>query len=141
MLVFIGLGAQAQIHEPVKWSASIEKISNTEAYLVATATIEKGWHLYSQDVPDGGPVATSFEFDTSSKKFKLIGETEEGEGHVVDDKIFEMKIKYFDNKAVFKQKIKFPPNLKIKITGGVAFMVCDDANCLPPTTEELEFSL
>ncbi|UNY97488.1 protein-disulfide reductase DsbD N-terminal domain-containing protein [Zhouia spongiae] len=141
LFLFAAAVTKAQILEPVKWSTSVEKISKTEAYLVATATIDEGWHLYSQDVPEGGPVATTFTYDDSSKKFKLVDKTEEGKGHVVNDKIFEMKIKYFDGKAVFKQKIKLAPNQKLTINGSVEFMVCDDGRCLPPTTEDLKFEL
>ncbi|WP_235444270.1 protein-disulfide reductase DsbD domain-containing protein [Zhouia amylolytica] len=141
LLFFAAAVTKAQILEPVKWSTSVEKISKTEAYLVATATIDEGWHLYSQDVPEGGPVATTFTYDDSSKKFKLVEGTVEEDGHVVDDKIFEMKIKYFDTKAVFKQKIRLAPNQKFTIKGSVEFMVCDDSRCLPPTTEELQFEL
>lgn len=139
MLLFVAITTNGQIHEPVKWSTSVEKISKTEAYLVATATIEQGWHLYSQNVSEGGPVATTFTFDDSTKQFKLMGTTEEEKGHEVNDKVFEMRIKYFEDKAVFKQKIRIAPNQKLTVNGTVEFMVCDDERCLPPTTEKLQF--
>jgi len=76
-----------------------------------------------------------------SPDFDLVGNTSEEEGHTVDDPVFEMTIKYFENKATFKQRIKVLNENSFKILGEVEFMVCDDANCLPPTTVDLEFSI
>lgn len=136
--MFIGVTTYAQIHEPVKWSTSVEKISTYEYYLVATATIENTWHLYSQEVPKDGPIPTSFTFN-KTKMFKLVGSVEEEKGHTVNDAIFNMKIKYFDKKAVFKQRIKSSKGSVIK--GFVEFMVCNDTQCLPPTEVDLEFEI
>jgi hypothetical protein len=139
--LILSVNAFSQIHNPVKWTTAVSKISDTEYDLIATATIQKNWHLYSQNVPEGGPIATKFTFDTSSKKFKLIGNTTEDNGYEVDDKVFVMRIKYFESKAVFKQRIKLSSTKKMSIIGTVKFMVCDDANCLPPTEQDLNFSL
>ena len=128
----------AQIHDPVKWSTSAEKISETEYDLIVTATIEAKWHLYSQNVPADGPIPTTFSFKTSPD-FKLIGKTTEEKGVTVHDPVFEMQIKYFENKAKFKQRIKVLSNKSFKIAGTVEFMVCDDASCLPPTEIDLAF--
>ena len=130
----------AQVFEPVKWSTSVEKISETEFNLISTATIDAGWHLYSQDVPENGPVPTSFIYDDEGGKIKVMGNTMEEEGHTVDDPVFEMRIKYFENKAVFKQKIELNASIKI-VNAFVEFMVCDDEKCLPPTEENLTFNI
>jgi len=130
----------SQIHEPVKWSTSVEKISETEFNLIATATIETNWHLYSQSVPEDGPIPTNFVFEPSDS-YEIVGKVSEEEGHTIDDPVFNMKIKYFENKAVFKQKIKVLTEDSIKIAGEVEFMVCDDASCLPPTFVDLNFSI
>lgn len=128
----------AQIHDPVKWSTSAEKISGSEYDLTVTATIEAKWHLYSQNVPANGPIPTTFSFKTSPD-FKLIGKTSEEKGHTVHDPVFDMEIKYFENKAIFKQRIKLLSEKSFKIAGTVEFMVCDDASCLPPTEIDLAF--
>ena len=130
----------SQIHDPVKWSTSVEKVSDSEYDLVIQATIEGGWHLYSQNVPEDGPIPTTFSFETT-KDFELVGATSEDEGHTVNDPVFNMKIKYFENKAVFKQRIKVLSEDEFNIVGEVEFMVCDDANCLPPTFIDLNFSI
>ena len=130
----------SQILEPVKWTTSVEKTSDTEYILLTKATIEKGWHLYSQDVPEGGPIPTTFTYDDSNENFKIIGNTEEEKGETIDDPVFEMKIKFFEKKATFKQKITIEPGITT-INAFVEFMVCDDSRCLPPTEVDLEFNL
>jgi thiol:disulfide interchange protein DsbD len=140
LFITFSLGMFSQIEDPVKWSTSVEKISDTEFILVSEATIEKGWHLYSQDVPDNGPIATAFTFDVSKGNFSLLGSTEEEEGHTIDDPVFEMEIKFFENSAIFKQRIKTTEDVNA-INGVVEFMVCDDSKCLAPTEIDLVFKL
>ncbi|MDH3322269.1 MAG: protein-disulfide reductase DsbD family protein [Flavobacteriaceae bacterium] len=139
--IFFSAHSNAQIYEPVKWQTSVEKISNTEFDLVVKATIDKGWHLYSQNVPEGGPIATSFSFKNVENVFELIGKTTEGEGHEAFDNVFEMDIKYFESEAVFKQRIKVLTDEEFTIDETLEFMVCDDTNCLPPTEVDISFNL
>lgn len=130
----------AQMYEPVKWSTSIEKLSETEYNLISIATIEAKSHLYSQMVDEGGPIPTTFTYNNKENNFELIEKTLEEEGHTVDDPVFEMQIKYFENKAIFKQKIKLLKDTNT-ITASVEFMACDDKRCSPPTTETLNFNI
>ncbi|WMI64182.1 cytochrome c biogenesis protein CcdA [Aestuariibaculum sp. YM273] len=136
----LSTAAFAQILEPVKWSTAVEKVSDTEYDLVATATIDKGWHLYSQDVPADGPIATSFIYDDSEGNFTIVGNTTEEEGHTIQDPVFEMEIKYFEKKATFKQRIQTEGEVN-SVLAFVEFMVCDDTRCLPPTEVELTFNI
>ena len=138
-LFAISLG-NSQILEPVKWSTSVEKISDTQYKLTSSATIEAGWHLYSQNVPEDGPIATTFTYDDANGAFNIKGNTSEGKGHIVDDPVFGMKIKFFENKAVFKQVVEVVGD-KTTLNGIVEFMVCDDTRCLPPTEVDLVFKL
>ena len=138
-LVFTSLG-YSQILDPVKWKTSVEKVSPTEFDLIVTATIERGWHLYSQNVPDDGPIPTTFSFEGSVNYLKK-GNTKEEVGHTVNDPVFNMKIKYFDKKATFKQRIKIKYSDAFKINASVEFMVCNDTQCLPPTEIDLTFSI
>jgi thiol:disulfide interchange protein DsbD len=131
---------QSQVFDPVKWETTTEKISDTEIDLISTATIDDGWYLYSQDVPEGGPVPTSFVYKTESG-FELIGKTIEEDGHTVDDPVFEMKIKFFGDKAEFRQRIKIVNKELSLVKGEVEFMVCDDEKCLPPTYIDIDFNL
>ena len=138
-LIF-SIHVSAQIHDPVKWQTSVEKLSDTQYKLISKASIEKGWHLYSQDVPENGPIPTSFIYDNSGGKIKIVGNTEEEEGHTIDDPIFNMKIKFFENSTIFEQRIELSEEVNI-VNGFVEFMVCDDSKCLPPKEVDLVFNL
>lgn len=140
LLVIPFLTLQAQILDPVKWETSVVKISETDYDLVATATIDAGWHLYSQTVPENGPIPTSFKF-TPNKAYQKRGNTKEETGHTVQDKVFDMEIKYFDNKASFKQRVRLKGKTPLKVEGIVEFMVCNDSSCLPPTEIDLSFNI
>ncbi|MGJ8592867.1 MAG: cytochrome c biogenesis protein CcdA [Aquaticitalea sp.] len=137
-LIFTSLSLQSQILKPVKWTSSVEKISDSEYTLIATASIDKGWHLYSQEVPDGGPIATLFTFETTSD-FELNGAVSEGKGETVDDPIFGMKIKFFDGVVEFKQRIKVLNKELSIVKGEVEFMACNDEQCTPPNFIDLVF--
>lgn len=136
----IGFNTYSQIYDPVDWETSVEKISETDYILVVNATIEKGWHLYSQNVPEDGPIPTTFTFETKDSA-ELIGAVSEEEGMTIDDPVFNMRIKFFDNKTAFKQRIKVLNQELSIVKGEVEFMVCDDQRCLPPEYVDLEFDL
>nr|WP_315244893.1 cytochrome c biogenesis protein CcdA [uncultured Flavobacterium sp.] len=140
-MLLLSAGMFGQMYNPVKWTTSVEKISDKEYVLKAQAVIQSGWHLYGQYIEEGGPSRTAFSFKNPKKNFELIGKTTEEKGHEVQDKIFDMKIKYFEDKALFTQKIKFTSAEVSNIAADVEFMVCDDSNCLPPSSEELTFKI
>lgn len=140
VLLLLSVFANAQILNPVKWNTSVNKLSETEYELVSTATIEQGWHLYSQNVEDGGPLPTIFTYDDSEGNFNIVGNTTEEDGHTVNDPVFEMEVKYFENKATFKQKIKVTEEVET-INAFVEFMACDDTRCVNPPEADLEFNL
>ena len=139
LTLFLTLNSFSQIVDPVEWSTSVEKISETKYKLITTATIDRGWHLYSQNVPDGGPIPTKFDY-VNDGTFALDGKTKEEEGETVDDPIFEMKIKYFSDSASFEQIVDVTDETT-KIAGTVYFMVCDDSRCLNPTEVDLNFTI
>ncbi|WP_047545097.1 protein-disulfide reductase DsbD family protein [Psychroserpens sp. Hel_I_66] len=128
----------SQILEPVKWKTTVEKISDTEYDLISSTTIESGWHLYSQNVPEDGPIPTTFSYKPNSD-FEIIGNTSEEEGHTVQDPVFQMKIKFFEDKAEFRQRIKILNQELSVVEGEVEFMACDDEKCLPPDYVDLQF--
>ena len=130
----------AQIYNPVKWKTEVAKVSDYEYDLIIKSSIETGWHLYATSVPDGGPVATSFSIK-KNKDFSTIGNIIEEKGKTIQDPVFKMAIKFFEKSATFKQRIKINNEKPFKIDAEVKYMVCNDQNCLPPSTEELEFSV
>ncbi|PXY45993.1 protein-disulfide reductase DsbD family protein [Flavobacterium hydrophilum] len=138
LLLLFSIMAQAQIYNPIKWKTSVVKISDTEYELQAKAIIEAGWHLYSQEVADGGPIPTHFNFIKSSD-FQLIGSVKEEKGKTINDPVFKMQIKFFEKETTFRQRIKVLSSKPFKIKSEAEFMVCNDENCLPPGSDELEF--
>jgi thiol:disulfide interchange protein len=128
----------AKIYDPVKWSFSSEKLNDNEYNLIITAKIEKGWHVYSQFIGEGGPIPTSFKFQPSSD-YKLVGKvTESPKAETAFDKTFDMQIAWHKDQVVFKQKVLLNVP-EAKISGMLEFMVCDDQRCLP--SEEVEFTI
>lgn len=127
----------AQIHNPVTWNTSVLQTENKTVTLVAKASIEKGWHLYAQNIEKGGPIPTTFYYPDH---IALIDDTIEDKGIVVFDDVFEMNLKYFENQATFKQKITLDTGLK-EIKASVEFMACNDGMCLPPKEVSLLFDL
>ncbi len=131
IIVFLITSASyCQIVEPVKWSSKIKKVSDNEYDLIITADIETNYHLYSQKIPEGGPLPTVFIFE-ENENYELVGGMSEDKGHVVNDPTFKMNIKYFNTKATFSQRIKVKSKSHFKISGDIEFMTCNDSNCVP----------
>jgi DsbC/DsbD-like thiol-disulfide interchange protein len=137
-LFVMSTGAFAQIEAPVKWSYASKKISSTEAVVFIKATIQKGWHIYSLNLKDGGPIKTSFEFP-ASKEYSLIGKASEPTPLTKYEKTFTMNVSYFENSVVFQQKIRLKSPKVSAVKGKLEYMTCNDIKCLPP--EDLDFSI
>lgn len=133
------LPAFAQIQDPVKFKTELKTISDTEAQIVFTGKIDGGWHVYSTDLPSGGPISATFNVD-KMQGVELIGKlTPQGKEIENFDKVFEMKLRYFENTATFIQKIKFTDAIYM-IEGYLEYGACNDENCLPPTEVPFNFS-
>ena len=132
MLVLVALTVQAQILQPVKWKIQLNDSGSAEKEIVFTATADKGWHLYDQDLPEGGPVSTSFTFETL-KGAELIGKpTSSVKPTTVYDELFAMNLRWYPGTVSFTQKFKVTDPAKFKAEGEVEFMACNDETCLPP---------
>lgn len=130
----------AQILEPVKWSFDSRKTGDGEYELQFTAKMDNGWHLYSQFVPSGGPIPTSFKFD-KPVGFTLVGKVIEPKPLEENDPNFNMVVKYFTKSVVFTQKVKVISDKPIEVKGFLEFMCCNNQNCLPPTEVNYSFKL
>lgn len=137
LISIISIASYAQILTPVKWSYGAKKIDNEQAIVFIKATIDKGWHIYSQHVADGGPIRTSFRFDKSDD-YTLNGNTSEPKAVSKYEKSFSMNVQYFQQSVVFQQKVKLK-NRQALINGTLNYMVCSNKQCLPP--EDVEFSI
>ena len=139
MLALIALAAQAQILTPVKWKIKLDdKGGAPEKEIVFTATADKGWHLYDMNLPEGGPVSTSFTFETLNGA-ELIGQPVPSvKPTTVYDEQFAMNLRWYPGTVSFIQKLKITDPAKFKVEGEVEFMACNDETCLPP--DQIPFS-
>ena len=138
-LLLIAVVAQAQIQEPVKFKSELKTLAAGEAEIVFTATIDKGWHVYSTDLGDGGPISATFNVEKISGA-TVVGKLQpKGKEIASYDKLFEMNVRYFESTAQFVQKLKFTGG-DYKIEGFLEYGACNDENCLPPTQVEFNFS-
>lgn len=138
-ILFLAIASYAQIQEPVKFKTELKNVSATEVEIVFTASIEQGWHVYSTDLGDGGPISATFNTD------KLVGAEVVGKLRPVGkevasfDKLFEMNVRYFEHSAQFVQKLKLTGG-DYQIVGYLEYGACNDENCLPPTQVEFSFT-
>jgi thiol:disulfide interchange protein DsbD len=137
--VFLLPSAFGQVLEPVKWSFSSEKKAPNEYELIFTADIEPTWHLYSQNIPMSPP-ATTFVFEPASG-YELIGNVEESPSVEQYDPNFEMTLRFFSGKAIFRQKVRLTGEQPVVVKGSLEFMCCDDTRCLPPSEVDFSFQL
>ena len=139
VLLLFAVAVQAQIQDPVKFNSELKILAADEAEVVFTAAIDKGWHVYSTDLGDGGPISATFNVE------KISGAEEVGKLKPVGkeistfDKLFEMKVRYFENTAQFVQKLKLTGGA-YQIEGYLEYGACNDENCLPPTQVPFKFS-
>ena len=139
VLLLFAVAVQAQIQDPVKFNPELKFLPADEAEVVFTAAIDKGWHVYSTDLGDGGPISATFNVE---KIFgaEVVGKLKPvGKEISTFDKLFEMKVRYFENTAQFVQKLKLTGGA-YQLEGYLEYGACNDENCLPPTQVPFQFS-
>ncbi|CAH2757035.1 Thiol:disulfide interchange protein DsbD [Bacteroides uniformis] len=139
VLLLFAVAVQAQIQDPVKFNSELKILAADKAEVVFTAAIDKGWHVYSTDLGDGGPISATFNVE---KIFgaEVVGKLKPvGKEISTFDKLFEMKVRYFENMAQFVQKLKLTGGA-YQIEGYLEYGACNDENCLPPTQVPFKFS-
>ena len=139
VLLLFAVAVQAQIQDPVKFKSELKTVAADEAEVVFTAAIDKGWHVYSTDLGDGGPISATFNVEKISGA-EVVGKLKPvGKEISTFDKLFEMKVRYFENTAQFVQKLKLTGGA-YQIEGYLEYGACNDENCLPPTQVPFKFS-
>ena len=129
---------QAQILTPVTWKIHLDDTGASEKSIVFTATADKGWHLYDMNLPEGGPISTSFTFETLTGA-ELIGTpTASVAPTTVYDEQFAMNLRWYPGTVSFTQKFKVTDAAQFKMEGQIEFMACNDETCLPP--DQIDFS-
>ena len=141
--LFFGLGilAKAQIQNPVQWTFSAKKINATTYEIHMSAAIAGKWHMYSQTTPEGGPLPTTIEF-SKNPLVTLEGTAKEvGKLQQKHEPLFGVDVKQYGSKLDFVQTVKLKSPVKTTVAGTIEFMVCDDTQCLPPSTQKFSIPL
>lgn len=138
LMAILSLPVFAQIQEPVKFKTEWKSLSANEVEIVFTGKTEKGWHVYSTDLPEGGPISATFNVD-KLEGAELVGKLKPA-GKEIDkmDPIFGMQVRFFEGTATFIQKIKLKGG-KYEVNGYLQYGACNDENCLPPTNVDFSF--
>ena len=141
LALFTFISSSAQIYEPVKWYFEQKSTGSGTADLIIRSHIDKGWHLYGLDIPEGGPRPTSIVFSTVDNA-KLEGTVKpQSKLEYEYDVNFGMELSWYKDEAVFVQSISFDGMEEVYIEGYVEYMACNDQTCLPPTEEPFEFKI
>ena len=126
------------IRDAVSWSHSIEDKSPTEKVIVLTAVIKGDWHLYSTELPAGGPTPTHLIVDKLTGA-ELVGKLTPNQKPIEKfDPNFEMTLRFFGGKVSFRQQIRITDPKKFAFEGAVRYMACNDQQCLPPANWEFK---
>ncbi len=134
LLILLAATVQAQIYEPVQWSAKTIVLTDSTAQVSLTATIEAGWHLYATELPEGGPRPTTFTLTGAQALTPMVADRQ---AITTYDENFMMDLAFYEGKVTFTQEVLVQDKASIE----VSYMVCDDVNCLPPTTWSSPFQL
>lgn len=140
VLLSVFVSVQGQILNPIKWTSSVSVEDNGMGTMTFSAVIEKGWHLYSMDIPEGGPVATSFNWD-KIEGVELMGEPmPDRKPHEEIDEVFSMKLGWWEENVTITQKFKVVDMASgYDIEGYINYMLCNDATCQAPSNETFRF--
>jgi len=137
-ILSLGWTLSAQVVSPVKWSFEQKKISDKEIEVIFNAAIDAGWHLYGTDLPDGGPVSTTFNFTPDSTNYKFSGPLTSFTKPVRQfDKIFNLELSYYAVAAQFSRRITLLNDHAFSVKGSIEYQSCNDETC---TMDEVDFS-
>ena len=132
LALLLMVAAQAQMADPVHFSSELKMLKGNEAEILFKATIDPGWHVYSTDLGDSGPIEATFTVEKMTGA-ELVGKLKPvGKEIKKFDAMFGMELRFFENAATFSQKIRFTQP-QYDIDGYLEFGACNDESCLPPT--------
>ena len=138
--IVFAMNVHAQKPNPVKWIFTAIKKSDKQYEVVASATIDAPWHMYSQFV-SGGPIPTTFTF-SKNPLIQLAGKTKEkGKLQKMYDKNFKTELSFFSDKVDFVQTVNLKVASKTNLVGMVEYSICNDDRCLPPAKVSFEVAL
>ncbi len=139
-VIFLSMAVSAQ--NPVTWTFTSKKITDNSYEIRMTATMDKGWHLYSQIQPDDAIASpTTFTF-TNNPLIEVVGKIKEiGKMQKFHDKELDFSANQYSEKVEFVQTIKLKGKVKTNFNGSVEYTTCDDKKCLPPKTVNFKVAL
>ena len=132
LLTVIVMAVQAQVVDPVHFTARLQTGNGSEGEIVFEAQIDPGWHVYSTDIGDEGPTAATFH-SVKMDGAEVVGKLQPvGKVTEMFDEMFGMKLRFFEKKGQFVQKVKFTkPNYDIDCY--LEYGACNDEMCMPPS--------
>lgn len=134
LVLFSGLLGRAQL-SPVTWSFSATKVSDKTYEIHMKATIQRGWHMFSQKQPDDAIAVPTAFIINPNPLFKPDGKIKEiGKMEVMKDATLGISANQYSNTVDFVQKIKLKANARTNFSGSVEYQTCDDKKCLPSKT-------
>jgi hypothetical protein len=139
---FLVMALAVSAQNPITWTFTSKKLTNGNYEIHMTATIEKGWHLYSQDQPEDAVINPTLFTITSNPLIELVGKIkEEGKMQKFHDKELNLSANQYSEKVEFVQTIKLKGKAKTSFSGNVEYQTCDDKKCLPPKTVNFKVAL
>jgi len=140
MFLFATMAVSAQ--SPVSWTFTSKKLTDNTYEIKMMATMEKGWHLYSQVQPDDALAGPTTFTITSNPLIELVGKIKEnGKMQKFHDKELGISANQYSEKVEFVQTIKLKGKVKTSFNGSVEYQTCDDKKCLPPKTVNFKVAL
>ena len=137
LLGLMAVSVQAQMVTPVHFSSQLKELGDGEGEIVFSATIDPGWHVYSTNLGDDGPISATFN-PVKMEGVKTVGKLQpRGKEIKQFDKLFDMELRYFESSVTFVQKVRFvKPDYDIDCY--LEYGACNDESCLPPSTCDLK---
>jgi len=127
---------------PINWSFTSKKLTNGNYEIHMTATIDKGWHLYSQSQPDDAVAMPTTFTITNNPLIEVVGKIkEDGKLEKFHDKALDLSANQYSTSVNFIQTVKLKGKVKTSFSGSVEFQTCDDKKCLPPKTVNFKVAL
>lgn len=139
ILVMCSLSLLAQMHNPVSMSVTQNKLSDTEFEIVFSGKADAGWHVYSTDIPDGGPTAATIDFEEQTGVEPVGKLMPKGQVHTAFDNMFGMEVSYMEGEVAFVQKMRIT-GATYSVKGYLTYGACNDENCMPPTSVDFSYS-
>ena len=132
---------KSQITDPVAFTYVAKKKTGNIYELVITATLNKGWHIYSQNSDKNGSLPTKIAFNPNPLVTITGKPKETGKLIKLYDKTMKANLQYYANNVTFTQTVTLKAAVKTNITGTINYMLCDDNKCLPPTKKTFDIAI